>query len=140
MIGVGAVGASGTAEEVDTGDVVTGAVTLEVDATSGMTDGVSIPIWLAATVPFVSVLSVAVEDDTNELAAELGDVDDDPTGFDVPCRVVASILAVSEARGDAVDAVEALPLNEPWDVDVSSVAADEGSPDVISVVPASGFG
>jgi hypothetical protein len=92
MIGVGAVGASCAAGEVDTGDV-----TPEVDATSGVTDDASTTICLAAAVPFASVSPAAAEDDANELAAELGELDDGPTGFDVPWRVVASLLEASEA-------------------------------------------
>jgi hypothetical protein len=133
MIGVGA------PEEIDTGDVVTGVVTLELDATSGVADGVSTTIWSAATVPFACVLSAVVEDDANELAAELADVDDDPTGFDVPCRGVASFLAASEARGDTVDVLEVLAFDEPWDVEVSSVPTEDWVA-AVPAEPASGFG
>jgi hypothetical protein len=106
MIAVGATAsASGTADEVDTGDVVPGAVTLEVDATSGVIGEVSTTRWLAAVVSFASGLSVAVEDDADEFAA----VDEEVLGFPVRCRAFVSLLVVS-VPADVVALVCAPPV------------------------------
>jgi hypothetical protein len=106
MIGLGAAaGPSGTADEIDTGDVVADA-TPEVDGTSGVVDGASTTTRLTATVAFVSVLPAVVEDDPDELAA----VDEEVLGLPVRCRVFVSLVVVS---------LPAVVVDDDWPATVS---------------------
>ncbi|KAA0084659.1 hypothetical protein CIW52_11815 [Mycolicibacterium sp. P9-64] len=107
--GVGVVGASGTVDDADTGVVMPAVVTPDVDGTSGLADGASTTTWLAATVPFGSALSAV---DAGELAEA-----DDPWGFDVPARVVASFSEASAPTDVGVDPFGCSPAVGPEVVD-----------------------